>query len=73
LFFFSDIAQKRLDVAKQFGATHTFLIQDRDSKVVADKIIALLGEKPNVTIECSGAEPSIQTAFYVGRRALTIA
>lgn len=54
-----------MDVAKQFGATHTILVQDRDSKVVADKIVAALGEKPNVVLECSGAEPSVQTAFYV--------
>ena len=48
------------------GADHTYLVKSRDARENAANITALFGgESPDVTIECSGAEPSLQTGIYV--------
>lgn len=52
-------------MAKKLGADHTVLIESRDAREVAQKIVNTIGSHPDVTIECSGAESSIQTAIYV--------
>jgi len=59
-----DISQSRLDFAKKLGANHV-LLADSDSQKTAEQVIATLGSMPNISIECSGAESSIQTTFYV--------
>jgi L-iditol 2-dehydrogenase len=58
-----DISQSRLDFAKKLGANHV-LLADSDSQKTAEQVIATLGSMPNISIECSGAESSIQTTFY---------
>ena len=60
-----DISQNRLDVAKQMGADQTVLIESRDARAVAKNIVETMATEPDVTIECSGAESSIQSAIYV--------
>ncbi len=47
------------------GATYTVKVTSRDSRAVADEVIATLGCCPDQTLECSGAEASIGTAIYV--------
>lgn len=64
-FFKSDIDENRLTVAKQIGADHVVKVTSRDPKVTAQAIEEALGDKADITIECSGAAPSIQTAVYV--------
>jgi L-iditol 2-dehydrogenase len=59
----TDISQSRLDFAKQIGATYV-LLADNDSQVTAKRVVETLGYQPNISIECSGAESSIQTTFY---------
>jgi len=59
----TDISQSRLDFAKQMGATYVVLAAN-DSQATAQLVIETLGGMPNISIECSGAESSIQTTFY---------
>lgn len=52
-------------MAKAVGADYTVLVKSRDGQEVARQIEEVMGQKPEITIECSGAPPSIQTAIYV--------
>ena len=54
-----------MKVAKDMGADFVVHVDSRDAKVMAKKVEASLGCMPDITIECSGAEPSIQTGIYV--------
>lgn len=40
-------------------------VTSRDAKVTAQAVEEALGDKADISIECSGAAPSIQTAIYV--------
>lgn len=62
----TDIDEGRLQVAKAMGATHIVKVTTRDSRALAKQISDILGCQPDQSIECSGAEPSIATAIYVG-------
>jgi threonine dehydrogenase-like Zn-dependent dehydrogenase len=59
-----DISQPRLDFAKKIGATYVVLASN-DSQTTAKQVVETLGAMPNISIECSGAESSIQTTFFV--------
>lgn len=59
----TDISQSRLDFAKKIGATHVVLAAN-DSQATAKLVTETLGSMPNISIECSGAESSIQATFY---------
>ena len=61
----TDILLQRLDLAKKLGAHHTVLVGGSDVESLVQKIGVELKGKPDVTIECSGAEAGIQTAIYV--------
>ena len=67
---FSDLDENRLEFAKSLGADMTFKITSRDAKEVAALINREFGQVDK-TIECTGAESSVQTAVYV-RFLLTI-
>ena len=60
-----DIAEHRLTFAKDCGATYAMRVDTKDTKQMAQKIIDEMGAMPDITIECSGAEASVQTAIYV--------
>ncbi|XP_038072109.1 sorbitol dehydrogenase-like [Patiria miniata] len=60
----TDLDQGRLDVAKKLGAHHALRVDTRDAEEMARRVEAALGCKPEISIECSGAEPSIQTGIY---------
>ncbi|XP_072037811.1 sorbitol dehydrogenase-like [Amphiura filiformis] len=60
----TDLEQGRLDMAKKLGANHCIKVDSRDPQVMAKKIEEAFGEQPDITIECSGAEPSVQTGIY---------
>ena len=47
------------------GADHTVLVDKTPPKELAGKIRDTLGCEPDVTLECSGAAPSISTGIYV--------
>ncbi|CCC08013.1 hypothetical protein SMACR_01577 [Sordaria macrospora] len=65
-----DIIQSKLDFAKSFAATHTYLSQRVSPEENARNIIAAadLGEGADAVIDASGAEPSIQAALHVVRQ-----
>ncbi|KFZ16252.1 hypothetical protein V501_02303 [Pseudogymnoascus sp. VKM F-4519 (FW-2642)] len=65
-----DIQQGRLDFAKNYAATHTFMPERVAAEVNAENLIkaADLGEGADCVIDASGAEPSIQTSIHVVRR-----
>lgn len=65
-----DIQQGRLDFAKGYAATHTFMPERVAAEVNAENLIksADLGEGADVVIDASGAEPSIQASIHVVRR-----
>lgn len=62
-----DLVQSKLDLAKEIGIPYTFVPEKGDSaQESAEKIRKLLGGiKPDVAIDASGAEASINTAIYV--------
>lgn len=64
----TDIDQNRLRVAKELGADGVYQVQrGLGAEETAEEIIKIFrdGRRPDVTIECSGAESSIKTAVYV--------
>uniref|UniRef100_A0A914WRE2 Sorbitol dehydrogenase n=1 Tax=Plectus sambesii TaxID=2011161 RepID=A0A914WRE2_9BILA len=63
----TDIDASRLERAKQLGADWTVQVNtivNETSTQFADRIIVAIGGHADVTIECSGAESSIQSAIY---------
>lgn len=62
----SDIDEERLKKAASLGATGTILVNPKeDAKTLSQRVIDTMHGHSDVTIECSGAESSIQTAIYV--------
>lgn len=61
----SDLSASRLSLAKEIGADCLLQISKESPQEVAKKVEGLLGCQPDVTIECTGAEPSIQAGIYV--------
>lgn len=47
------------------GATYTVHVTSKDFKETATKVTNAMGGMADVTIECSGAEASLQTAILV--------
>ena len=64
---YSDISESRLAIGKKMGADQIVVVDSRDARAVAAKIVDAMGAEPDITIECSGAESSIQSAIYVSR------
>jgi len=62
----TDIAENRLEVAKTMGATHTYKVGGgKTAEQMAEEIELLLGgNKPDITIECSGVEASIRFGIF---------
>ncbi|XP_069862109.1 sorbitol dehydrogenase-like isoform X1 [Dipodomys merriami] len=60
----TDMNASRLSKAKEVGADFILQINKESPKEIASKVEKLLGSKPEVTIECTGAESSIQTGIY---------
>ena len=73
-----DVVQSRLDFAQSFGADHVYLPPrpeaGADPLEHQEKVAALikkefnLAEGPDVVLECTGAEPCIQTGVYVAKK-----
>jgi len=61
-----DINENRLKFAEKMGISKTLLIKmNVETEALADQVIQLLGDSPNITLECSGAESSLNLAIYV--------
>lgn len=65
-----DIVQSKLDLARDFAATHTYMSQRVPASENAQNIreVAGLPDGADVVIDATGAEPSIQTCLHVVRR-----
>ncbi|ESO87240.1 hypothetical protein LOTGIDRAFT_205809 [Lottia gigantea] len=55
----TDIDEKRLEFAKEMGADVTVKIESKDVLEVVGKVKAALGGMPDQSVECSGAEFSV--------------
>jgi D-xylulose reductase len=64
-----DIVQSKLDFARGYAATHTYMSQRVSAEENARALIAAadLGAGADAVIDASGAEPSIQAALHVVR------
>jgi len=61
----TDIDQSRLDMAKKIGADHVILVKPGvEPRSMAEEIVRVMGRRPDVTFECSGAESSLQTGMF---------
>lgn len=60
----TDVVESRLSFAKSVGADETLLVgKGKDVDTLVGEVESLLGRKPDVTIECSGSEPSTALAI----------
>uniref|UniRef100_T1IX42 Sorbitol dehydrogenase n=1 Tax=Strigamia maritima TaxID=126957 RepID=T1IX42_STRMM len=60
----TDVDLGRLEFAEELGADHKLLINDgMTEKDIVNKIEEIMNGKPDVTIECSGAESAIRTGI----------
>ncbi|XP_072320990.1 sorbitol dehydrogenase [Eucyclogobius newberryi] len=64
----TDLSQERLSMAKELGADFVVTVTKEDSpQSLAKNVSDLLGSPPQMTIECTGVESSVQTAIYATR------
>ncbi|XP_013365770.1 PREDICTED: sorbitol dehydrogenase isoform X2 [Chinchilla lanigera] len=68
----SDLSASRLSKAKEVGADFVLQISQEGPQEIASKVEGLLGCKPEVTIECTGAESAIQAGIYATRSGGTL-
>ncbi|XP_059516527.1 sorbitol dehydrogenase-like [Myotis daubentonii] len=60
----TDLSASRLSKAKEVGADFVLQITKESPQEIASKVEGLLECKPEVTIECTGAEAAIQAGIY---------
>ncbi|CAG5856764.1 unnamed protein product [Menidia menidia] len=61
----TDLSAERLKVARELGADFQLTVKRTDgAQQLAKRVENMLGAQPQVTIECTGVESSIQTAIY---------
>lgn len=61
-----DINENRLKFARTIGIEKTLLVNTtQDTESLAEQVINVLGGSPDATIECSGAESSLNLAICV--------
>lgn len=63
----SDVRMSRLEAAKKLGADHVLLVDTKDSQIVANKVIELMGGQPDITLDCSGTESAAQAGILATR------
>lgn len=61
----SDLSLDRLAMAKELGADFLLPVKKEDTpQELAKKVEEMLGCMPQITIECTGVQSSVQTAIY---------
>lgn len=62
----TDIMENRLEVARNMGATHVYKVgTGKTAEQMSAEVESLLGgNKPDITIECSGVEASIRFGIF---------
>ncbi|KAG8705686.1 hypothetical protein FRC09_002813 [Ceratobasidium sp. 395] len=70
----SDLSEARLEFAKKLvPGVRTILVErGLTPQAQAEKVVALLGEKATVTLECTGVESSIWTSIYSAKYGGTV-
>lgn len=68
----TDISENRLQVAKTLGANCAINVTDKDAAATTKAVQTCLGQSPDITIECSGAESSIRVAVLATRSGGTV-
>ncbi|EMP24647.1 Sorbitol dehydrogenase, partial [Chelonia mydas] len=68
----ADLSASRLEKAKEIGADFTIQMKKETPKDMACMVQDLLNCMPDITVECSGAEASIQTGIYATRSGGTL-
>ncbi|KAI9576922.1 sorbitol dehydrogenase-like isoform X1 [Glossina fuscipes] len=64
----TDLVQHRLDVAKELGADCTLLItRENKAELLAEKVEILMGSKPDICIDCCGAETTTRLSIFAAR------
>ncbi|XP_071762029.2 sorbitol dehydrogenase [Centroberyx gerrardi] len=64
----TDLFPERLAMAKELGADFPLTVKRGDGpQDLAKSVEGMLGAQPDITIECTGVESSIQTAIYATR------
>jgi len=63
----TDIDDGRLKVARDMGADGVINAAGKDPKALAAEVVAWLGTAPDATVECSGADSSVQLGIYATR------
>lgn len=64
----TDINAKRVAAAHKLGADFSYVLKtDSDAERNAEEIVALLGEAPHVTLDCTGSETAVSLAIYATR------
>lgn len=62
----TDINPLRLEIAKKIGIENTLLIDPKDDPVAAvPDVVKILGNEPDVTLECTGFESALRLAIAV--------
>lgn len=62
----TDLVENRLEIAKSYGATHTILINTKNSEKDNVEIVhKLMNGAPDKTIDCSGAESTARLSILV--------
>jgi len=60
----TDVRADRLEFAKELGADHTIVVDKTyDGLRLSKEVVQALGGQPDVSIDCSGAEVSLQAAI----------
>ncbi|KAF3830483.1 hypothetical protein GH733_004302 [Mirounga leonina] len=68
----ADLSASRLSKAREVGADIVLQISKESPQEIASKVEDLLGCKPEVSIECTGAESAIQSGIYATRSGGTL-
>jgi hypothetical protein len=61
----ADIDSTRLALAKSLGADYAFKVTTDDPSTLATDIVDVIGDCPDVTIECSGTNFGFSTGIHV--------
>ncbi|KHJ77271.1 D-xylulose reductase domain protein [Oesophagostomum dentatum] len=63
----TEVHNERLALAKSLGASHTLYVKGMTPVEIRDAVVKSLGQEPEVTIECTGAQPCLESAILATR------
>ncbi|XP_053372630.1 sorbitol dehydrogenase-like [Mercenaria mercenaria] len=63
----TEVNETRIKLAKQLGADYVLNVTSKEPRDVAKSVEECFGEKPNMAIECSGAQSAMCAAIYATR------